>query len=753
MKNLKSIKHRLNLRAVVVSLLLIFVLIVLELAVAYFISSWHHKSVLNSLLNIASRDAQLFSFKIDRRVELLETISQKKGLNDQNFSAYLEDTTMYSVLYAKGWIDLEGNYRFVKEKEQFNPEISKAYLDSVLTKDFYLSFLRDDERYFLSLTQGVYNKDKNRVGTLIAVMEDSILYCLPTEHQKAFFIVNSKGEYIKDMLLTEVQTHEFDFGVENDSSLVEKIKNELLSMDVSKKKAQVLKSNIDKRSAYYISIPLEYNDWFLISVYSDKAIDTHHSMFKILFQAMTLIFWVLLIGILFYSFILRLFFRSDLEAQLSYDSLTGAFTKDKLFLYLKNSYNPPSNCKVAFVVSNIKNFGFFNTVFGQVRSDEIIRKTKLYLTKKLKKEELLARSFADRFYLVLCYQSEEELNHRLIELSEELRFFNQDVVNGFPVNYCFGIYLTQKQGRRILSPEFFALADMAIKNNPKEFSKTLFYYDAEVQKSVEKEILLESRMEEALINEEFLVYLQPKYDANTEELVGAEALVRWQTPNELLFPDSFIPIFEKSGFILKLDTYMLEKVCQIQQQRLIENKPIVPISVNQSRLLLYQPDYLETLISIVDKYEVPRRLIELEMTETVVLENDSAALSLFNQLLTVGFRVSMDDFGSGYSSLNMLKEIDVNIIKLDRGFLQNTINSEKGKKVVISVLRLIKDLRLISIAEGVETKEELEFLRDAGCHFVQGYYFSKPIPLQEFVDKLETFPISVYALKDVVPLN
>jgi EAL domain-containing protein (putative c-di-GMP-specific phosphodiesterase class I) len=258
-----------------------------------------------------------------------------------------------------------------------------------------------------------------------------------------------------------------------------------------------------------------------------------------------------------------------------------------------------------------------------------------------------------------------------------------------------------------------------------------------IQKSIEKEMTIESRMEEALIKKEFLMYLQPKFDTITEQIVGAEALVRWQTPNEMLFPDSFIPIFERNGFISKLDMYMLEQVCLLQRRRLNENKTAVPISVNQSRLLLYNPSYVDTLIDLVDRYEIPHHLIELEITETVVFEDKLVAIKTFRQLLDRGFKILMDDFGSGYSSLNMLKEIDVSAIKIDRAFLENFMNSDRGRKVMFSVLVLIRELNLMSVAEGVETKEQLDFLKNAGCHWVQGFYFSKPVPVSEFLKKLD----------------
>ena len=174
-----------------------------------------------------------------------------------------------------------------------------------------------------------------------------------------------------------------------------------------------------------------------------------------------------------------------------------------------------------------------------------------------------------------------------------------------------------------------------------------------------------------------------------------------------------------------------------RSRRINEKKPCIPISVNQSRLLLYNAGYVDALIDIVDKYEIPHHLIELEITESVVFEDKVVAIRIFHQLLKLGFKISMDDFGSGYSSLNMLKEIEVSVIKIDRHFLEDFINSDKGKKIIVSILGLIRSLGLSSVAEGVETKEQLDFLKEAGCHWVQGFYFSKPIPADDFIRKFD----------------
>ncbi len=258
------------------------------------------------------------------------------------------------------------------------------------------------------------------------------------------------------------------------------------------------------------------------------------------------------------------------------------------------------------------------------------------------------------------------------------------------------------------------------------------FYDDLDRVQMLKEKKMENTMEQALANGEFIVYLQPKINLAKSEIVGAEALVRWNSPKDgLISPGEFIPFFEKNGFIVKLDLYVFDCVCRLLKDWNARGIKAVPISVNLSRNHLSDPQFLERFEAIQKKYGVASSLLEFELTETVVFENLELLKNVIEQIHAAGFQCSMDDFGSGYSSLNVLKEIPVDILKLDGVFFDKE-GDPRGNDVVESAIELARKLGMKTVAEGVETFSQVEFLKNAACDMVQGYVFSKPLSIENF---------------------
>ncbi|MGB5822438.1 MAG: EAL domain-containing protein, partial [Proteocatella sp.] len=229
-----------------------------------------------------------------------------------------------------------------------------------------------------------------------------------------------------------------------------------------------------------------------------------------------------------------------------------------------------------------------------------------------------------------------------------------------------------------------------------------------------------------------------KYLLSKSKIIGGEALVRWEHSEKgIIFPDEFIPLFEKNGNIIRLDMYMLEKACQWLSYRLKNNLEYVPLSVNQSRISLYKEGHVDDLKSMVEKYGVPTELIEIEITENIFLENFKHIEQILLKLHNYGFKVSMDDFGSGNSSLNMLHEIFVDVIKLDKKFFDLKDNKDRGHLIIKNIVSMTADLDIGIIAEGVELKEHVDFLISIGCNQAQGYYFSKPVTVNKFEEIFE----------------
>lgn len=274
------------------------------------------------------------------------------------------------------------------------------------------------------------------------------------------------------------------------------------------------------------------------------------------------------------------------------------------------------------------------------------------------------------------------------------------------------------------------------------------FYDIGLQSKLIKQKQIEDVMYSALTNRQFELYLQPKYDIKLESCIGAEALVRWNNPEKgLINPIDFIPLFEKNGFIVNLDMFIFDEVCSKINKWKENNIKLIPISVNISRINLKNVDYfIKNISEIFNKYDINPNLIEIEITESAIFNHYDNMLEALLRLKAMGFSISLDDFGTGLSSLNILKDLPIDTIKLDREFLNSKDSSKKGEIVITNIVRMVKELDLNVICEGVETYEQAEFLSEVGCNNAQGYLYARPMPVKDFEEKELTLGL----MKDVV---
>ena len=261
------------------------------------------------------------------------------------------------------------------------------------------------------------------------------------------------------------------------------------------------------------------------------------------------------------------------------------------------------------------------------------------------------------------------------------------------------------------------------------------------QKLINEQTILND-MSKSLKNGDFIPYFQPKYDLKTEKIVGAETLVRWIHPTRgFLAPNEFIPIFEKNGFITNLDKYMYEQTCKKIKEWIDKGYNVVPVSVNLSRADLYSTEFMSSLLETATKYEVPIKYLHLEITESLYTEDSKKIAEMVEKLKNEGFLIEMDDFGSGYSSLNMITELPIDILKMDMKFLDNNKLVKESNNIIAFVISLAKLLKLQIIAEGVETAKQADMLRSMGCDIAQGYYYDKPLKEEDFITRISIAPI------------
>lgn len=410
------------------------------------------------------------------------------------------------------------------------------------------------------------------------------------------------------------------------------------------------------------------------------------------------------------------------------DELTGLHTKAAFaeHAYLLLHEHPEKEWDI--IAMDIDHFKLVNESYGQKVGDELL----IHLAKMLLHYEetqicLCARSYADQFYLLMerrDYAAIEKLHAELVE-------YLQQIPLDMKVLLKFGVY--EIRDREMKVDSMCDRAQIAVRQIKGQYETEIYFYDDSMRRQLLKEQHITDDMETALREQQFQVYFQPKYDIFSETLSGAEALVRWvHTQDGFMSPGEFIPVFERSGFITQLDMFVWDKACEKIREWLDKYDCYVPISVNVSRKDMYKPHLLQTLLDIVHKHGLEPKHLHLEITESAYAENPQQLLEVAKQLKNAGFVIEMDDFGSGYSSLNMLASMPIDILKLDMKFVQNYSATDHSRSILSFVIGLAKWMNLYVIAEGVETKEQLELLRGMDCNLAQGFYFAKPLPEKEF---------------------
>lgn len=390
------------------------------------------------------------------------------------------------------------------------------------------------------------------------------------------------------------------------------------------------------------------------------------------------------------------------------------------------------NKNYVLVYANIDRFKLINDSYGDETGDAILRKIHRIIDEELLWNEVSGRIMADNFGILMHYHSIEKLDERLNRMSKQFSQLSDETGSRYGIEMYFGVYII-KEDDEIDINAMMERANLARRKISPVYRVSMGIYDDRDRQRLGREKVLEMKMRKALANGEFVPYLQPKYELKKETVAGAEALVRWIDPDEgMIFPGEFIPLFEKNGFVVELDLYMFEQVCKMVSEWQKQGKRIVPVSVNLSRSHFDVPNFFQDYVDILQKYPVPEKAIEIELTESLFYNDLSSLNVLVSTIHEHGLSCSIDDFGSGYSSLNMLKDVKVDALKLDRVFFENGVDDKRGKNVVESVIKLAQALDLHTISEGIEERGQVDFLKSMDCDLIQGYVFAKPMPVPDF---------------------
>lgn len=417
---------------------------------------------------------------------------------------------------------------------------------------------------------------------------------------------------------------------------------------------------------------------------------------------------------------------------LKYDTLTGLFNRHTMFMETNKMLHNNSDNRFCIAIIDLKRFSLYNSTFGEHEGDLLLCKVADLIKYSLRNTSICTygRIAADVFALCLPYDK-EAITEQLLMIKKNIK----NIRNDYIVEASTGIYVVYKLNDTIES--MFYKARKAANKQKTEFIEDVVIYDCVMEEMASNEQLVNNEMKRALEDGQFAVYLQPKVSLNTGKIYGAEALARWIHPTRgILQPSTFIPIFEKNGFISKLDFYMWESVCKIIKRWIENGIEPTPISVNMSRISLYNPNVSDMFEALIQKYDIPSKYIGIEITESAYMDHPELMKNTLHRLKQLGFIVMMDDFGSGYSSLNTLKEFDIDVVKIDMKFLPQTDNKEKGQIILSAMVEMVDSLKIESVIEGVETEEQKKYLKDIGCNMAQGYYFSRPVPVAEYEKKI-----------------
>ncbi len=448
-----------------------------------------------------------------------------------------------------------------------------------------------------------------------------------------------------------------------------------------------------------------------------------------------IIIFIILIGLLLYFMINGHITRKKIFDISSMNKELGCYTSSGFQRKAEEILKRNKVTRFAVVISSIRFFNYITEHYGHEESKSLLKYITVVYKKWLTLDEVYGYNADGQFFLLLHYKDEEMLMSRLNKILSAVRKYPKLLQDNYTVKLNFGIYEVDRD----IEQSVHNMMDKAIvaKNTMSELGteQPFKFYNESLRENYVQNADIESRAESALENEEFVVFYQPKLNLKENCIEGAEALVRWYDPDNNIYrsPGTFLPIFEANGFIVRVDRYVYEKVCKYISESIERRQPVYPISVNVSRLTAIQPDFIEFYSKVKNQYHIPDGMLILEFTESFSFERYDVLNDTITQMHRCGFLCSIDDFGSGYSSYNLLKSVNMDEIKMDSLFIRKGLDEERDKIILESVISSAKDLGMKVTQEGVETLDDLAKLKSLGCDVVQGYYYSKPLGLADYI--------------------
>lgn len=486
---------------------------------------------------------------------------------------------------------------------------------------------------------------------------------------------------------------------------------------------------------------LGINDWILLTIIPADLISGGAERY--IYQSFIIVAVTIALFSMFLLAVFRFYrdYRKKLEQTAFTDPVTGGMNNAAFQMKFRELSHNMKPFTYTVVLLDVKGFKMINERFGSDTGNDILRYFHQVLKRHMRAElqEFTARSEADHFFLCIKEHAPEAVKARICEIIEDINSFRDIDLPCYQFSFKQGACLVEDPAMEITLLQ--DRARTAYQHQSHVLQQECSFYDNSFMDKLRKELELNELFEHSIQNHDFQIYLQPKVGLQADRLKGAEALVRWNHPERgIISPADFIPLFERSDKICTLDIYVFQEVCALLSSWIKEGKKPVPISVNLSRQHFWNGDFLNRFAEIADGYKIPHGLIEFELTESIFFDSQriKTVQESISQMHRMGFLCSFDDFGSGFSSLGLLKEFDVDTLKLDRSFFLN-ISDNRGLEIIGCLIELAGKLKVQTVAEGIETPEQLEYLRSVHCDIVQGYIFSRPLPVPEFEVWMEQY--------------
>ena len=644
----------------------------------------------------------------------------------------LKPDFLINIFYADingNLVTSEGKHANVSDREYFLPAINGKSGNFITGNAVYS---KTSGKMTVHIVTPVFDNNGNCKGLIGSGLDLSILHNILNNvkiktkgeafilDKKGIYLSHPKTEYVMNIFIPQDEEYK-----------------ELSSLMLAQKRHGIYKAkSADKKEVYVFLDPIDQTEWTIgVSVPEEEIFKLYKKLKTI---QLTIIF-VLIIEILVFI-ILDVIYITIIAG--SYDKITNLYNQEKFEKKARKMLKKYEGSSFILIDADLRGFKFINQTYGEEAANQILVKfAKLLKDETLKFDAICAKGYADHFYVfaktVKPSIAIEKVSKSIEKIAKELKTKDIHVVAKYGITFLNSdrkIQSRTKTIRNLIGEASFAKS--LIKEN---VTKAFEIYSPRIEEKINYEHKIERQMEEAVKNDEFFVMYQPKIELSTDKIIGAEALVRWNSSDPelgLLSPVKFIPIFEKNGFIEELDFIVYEKVFKFLRNQIDIGNNVVPISVNMSRNHTKNDkinNFISRFITTFNKYHLSPDLVEVEILEQSVADEKIVLQKVIDALHNNGFSIAMDDFGSGESSLNMLSSIPIDVVKFDQNFLRNNSSLEESSDFITSLVDLGKKLNKKTVFEGVETKEQRDFLRSINCDVVQGYFYSKPLSESDFI--------------------